>query len=75
MTTFGERSLAMNIWFSRIWWFDDEECSNFEAFSSFEPLEIYGFASPNEAVRFAIPGDTVFLRTLSESVLYLEIKK
>ena len=49
----------MNIWFSHIWWFDDEECSNFQSFSKFEPLEVYGFASPNEAVRYGFPYNTI----------------
>ncbi|KAK7116780.1 hypothetical protein V1264_002400 [Littorina saxatilis] len=51
VTSQGDRSLAVNIWFARLWWFDDDDCTGFGSSHTLEPLDDYGFASPNEAVR------------------------
>jgi hypothetical protein len=51
VTTFGERSVAINIWFSRLWRFNNDDCASVEPSTPLKALEELGFASPNEAVR------------------------
>ncbi|XP_076443576.1 lysine-specific demethylase 8-like [Babylonia areolata] len=52
VTSYGDRNLALNIWFSHIWWFNDDSCEDFSSFPHLKPLDKFGgFASPNEAVR------------------------
>lgn len=51
VSTFGDRSVAINIWFSHLWRFDDDDCLNFESAPTLRPLDDFGFVSANEAVR------------------------
>ncbi|XP_014661936.1 PREDICTED: jmjC domain-containing protein 7-like isoform X2 [Priapulus caudatus] len=44
------RSLAVNVWFARLQWFDEEDCHKREL-PDFEPLHNYRFSSTNEPLR------------------------
>lgn len=50
VSSFGNRSLAINIWFSHLWWFDDDSCG-VKTLDKMIPIKKFGFASPNEATR------------------------
>lgn len=51
VSSFGNRTLAINLWFSHLWQFDDD-CEK-DSSLLLQPLKKFGFASSNEAVRFA----------------------
>ncbi|BFY99089.1 hypothetical protein BsWGS_02129 [Bradybaena similaris] len=46
------RHLAINIWFSHLFWFNHTNCSNDQEFHKpLEPISTFGFATPNEVYR------------------------
>ncbi|KAL8586201.1 hypothetical protein ACOMHN_021468 [Nucella lapillus] len=52
VTSYGERSLAQNMWFSHLWWFNDDSCGDLSTVPHYKSLDDFGgFSSPNEALR------------------------
>ncbi|XP_041365858.1 uncharacterized protein LOC121380894 isoform X2 [Gigantopelta aegis] len=45
------RNLALNIWFSHLWAFDQSDCDKHTQFNLTVPIKTFGVASPNEQVR------------------------
>ncbi|CAG5121173.1 unnamed protein product [Candidula unifasciata] len=52
VTSHKHRHLAINIWFSHLFWFNYMNCSNDQEFHKpLEPISTFGFATPNEVYR------------------------